>query len=168
MPDSTAQAAPPLPPWVPVAAWLAGAALLAYVVLAVVPAPGPLDDPDQADQRTGFLIPREDARRLPPISGGLRFGARPTLLLFDRRTPGRRPLQKIISELPRGTTMTLVLAGTKRAGLARLVGMPRPRDGGYPVGYAIVDRERLVRYVTLDPTYLEHGLEIATVVEAVE
>lgn len=38
--------------------------------------------------------------------------------------------------------------------------MRTPNDGGQPVGYAIVDRSRQVRYATLDPAYLDHASEV--------
>jgi alkyl hydroperoxide reductase subunit AhpC len=51
--------------------------------------------------------------------------------------------------------------------VARAVGMPEPRDGGFPVGYAVIDSQADVRYATLDPRYLEHGFELDTVTAAV-
>lgn len=41
--------------------------------------------------------------------------------------------------------------------------MPRPRDGGPPIGYALLDRERRVRYATLAPTYAGELAELETV-----
>ncbi len=41
--------------------------------------------------------------------------------------------------------------------------MRRPRDGGPPVGYAIVDSSGSVRYRTLDPTVWKHLKEVQTI-----
>ena len=45
--------------------------------------------------------------------------------------------------------------------------MPQPVDGGRPVGYAVVDSDRVVRYATLDPDYLSNAFEIETILGAV-
>ena len=46
-------------------------------------------------------------------------------------------------------------------------GMPVPRDGGPPVGYAIVDPARRVRYATLDPDYVRNAFEVGVIAGAV-
>jgi hypothetical protein len=61
------RARPPLRAWVPIAGWLAMAVMLTVVLAVVVRGPGPLDDPDPADQRPGFLVsPRAATRIRPP------------------------------------------------------------------------------------------------------
>ncbi len=51
--------------------------------------------------------------------------------------------------------------------IADVVGLPTPKDGGPPIGYAVIDGRARVRYATLDPRYAEHGFEIEIVTEAV-
>ncbi len=46
--------------------------------------------------------------------------------------------------------------------------MPTPVDGGYPIGYAVIDAQARVRYTTLDPGYLSHDFAIATMAGAVQ
>ena len=38
--------------------------------------------------------------------------------------------------------------------------MPTPVDGMRPVGYAVVDASRTVRYATLDPVYEKNAFEV--------
>lgn len=45
--------------------------------------------------------------------------------------------------------------------------MRRPRDGGAPVGYAVVGRDRTVRYRTEDPDVAAGLVEVRTMVDAV-
>lgn len=47
--------------------------------------------------------------------------------------------------------------------VAQAVRIHRPRDAGRPVGYAVIDRQRRVGYVTLEPQYLDHGFEIGRI-----
>ena len=56
-----------------------------------------------------------------------------------------------------------------RAGdeLARLVGMATPVDGKRPVGYAVIDASRTVRYATLDPVYEVNAFEVDVITGAV-
>lgn len=50
--------------------------------------------------------------------------------------------------------------------LARGFGMRIPRDGGPPVGYALIDRAGLIRYRTLDAAMADQLREVATMVGA--
>ena len=52
------------------------------------------------------------------------------------------------------------------AGVADAFGMRVPRDGGFPVGYAIVDSDGLVRYRTLDPDMAAELGEVETILRA--
>jgi hypothetical protein len=53
-----------------------------------------------------------------------------------------------------------------RGALARAYGLPTPRDGGPPTGYAVIDSEGRVRYRTLDPEVVDHLGEVATILRA--
>ncbi len=173
---------PPLSPRAPLCAAAVAAIAIGVVVLYVVRDPGPLDSPDEGAQRNGLVIPAADATRAGEI--GLPsepIGRRPVLLIFDRQAPRER-LAQLIAQLPRNAAVVLALpAGAARATrlegallamdssrkLAGAVGLPAPSDGGPPIGYAVIDDDALVRYRTLDPLYLDHADEIATMLGAV-
>ncbi len=94
------------------------------------------------------------------------------MVLFDRSIPDREELAAFLAEVPDGvetvlavderqvTSEGLPVPVVAAGSIAATVGMPRPRDGGAPVGYAILDGDAFVRYATLDPTYLQHGFEV--------
>lgn len=167
---------PPLPGWAPLAWFAALAAVLTFVVVALVRPPGPLDDPDPAYQRDGLLLsgPIVDDEVL-----GIDFGGRPVVLIFVRTPPGPEELGTWATSipdvadayvvLPQPTTAELPLPTVvdPRGEFADAVDMPQPVDGGRPVGYAVVDSERVVRYATLDPEYLTNAFEIETILGAV-
>jgi hypothetical protein len=167
---------PPLPAWAPLAWWAALAAVLTFVVVALVGPPGPLDDPDPAYQRDGLLL---DGPVVDDEVVGVEFGGRPVVLLFERQPPDQQDLRQWLRAVPQGADVTLVLPAATTveypvlavadplSRLADAVDMPQPRDGGRPVGYAVVDSERVVRYATLDPEYLTNAFEITTIVQAV-
>jgi hypothetical protein len=176
-----AAARPPLSPRAPLVWFTVSAAVLAVVVIGVVGGPGPLDDPDEGDQRPGLLIDPDEAMRVEGLAlPGDPIGRRPVVIVFDRQPPERSALATFVDELPQSAEVLLVMPAAERpavgeradavadpAGrIAGAVGMPRPQDGGYPVGYAVVDRRARVRYATLDPEYLEHGFEVDIVVGA--
>ncbi len=167
---------PPLPAWAPLA-WFAGlAGVLAFVIVALVRPPGPLDDPNPAYQRDGLLL---DGPTVAPQVAGVTFGDRPVVLLFERQAPDADELERWTSQVPAPADTVLVLpepaspdSGVRTVvdasgGLAAAVDMPEPVDGGHPVGYAVIDSERVVRYATLDPEYLSNAFEVATITGAV-
>lgn len=166
----------------PLLLWLAGAAALATAVLVAVPRPGPLDDPDPAHERTGILSSPRSARNvgLQTLPGD-KVGRRTIFLVFDRRLPEPARLARLERQLPREVEVAVVVPRVaarshafpaavirdSRRRVARAVGMRRPKDGGPPVGYALIDGKGRVRYATLDPAYLDHGSEAATMAAAV-
>lgn len=163
-------------PWAPLI-WFLGLAVALVVVVAVqARPPGPLDQPDPADQRDGLLL---DGPEVAPTVAGVRFGDRPVVLLFLRTPPEDPALQRWAAQLPDSADVRVVLAEpaprlavptvVDRGGvLASTVDMPTPVDGGPPVGYAVVDSGRVVRYATLDPAYLRNAFEVATMAGAVQ
>ena len=167
---------PPLAGWAPLAWFVALAAVLTFVVVALVRPPGPLDDPDPAYQRDGLLLNG-------PVLGdevfGIEFGGRPVVLLFVREAPPAAELAVWAQPLPDAAEAYVVLPQPVTAELplptvvdplnelAGAVDMPEPVDGGRPVGYAVVDSDRVVRYATLDPVYLTNAFELATISGAV-
>lgn len=176
----TSGARPPLAPVAPLVWWAVTAVIVVAVVVGVVGTPGPLDDPRRGDQRAGVLIGAGDARVVRGLGlPGSPVGRRAVVVIFDRRAPTDAQIRAFAADVPRSAAVILVLAEGKpqaagnvqavadaRGGLAAALGMPRPRDGGPPVGYAVIDRGGRVRYATLDPTYLEHGFEVGIVARA--
>ncbi len=161
--------------------WFVGlAGVLAFVIVTLVQPPGPMDDPDPAYQRDGLLL---DGPTVAPQVAGVTFGDRPVVLLFDRQAPDADQLSQWALQVPRRGDTVLVLpeptttdttapgsvrtVNDVRGELASAVGMPEPVDGGRPVGYAVVDSDRVVRYATLDPEYLGNAFEVGTITGAV-
>lgn len=157
-------AEPPLRTWIPAAVAAAVGLVLSLVVVLVVRPPGPLDDPDPADQRNGLLL---DGPVLPPGAGGAEFGGRPVVVLFDRDTPGGAAFERWRATVSDAGVALVVRVGGAGDELARLVGMPAPVDGLRPVGYAVVDPTRTVRYATLDPAYEKNAFEVDVITGAV-
>ena len=168
----------------PLVFWAVTAAVLTAMVLIGVPSPGPLDDPSEGDQRAGFLIDRDEARRVPDLQlpGGA-VGSRPVVVVFDRRVPSPRRFSDLRQAVPEGVAAVIVvpharsprraahnlnapIASDPDGSVAQIIGMPVPRDGGPPIGYAVLDDDAFVRYATLDPGYLEHGFEVEIIAGA--
>ncbi len=139
------------------------AAIAFGLLLAAASPRGPLDDPDPARQRPGFLDSGGLPVAAPDLGGGATALGRRAIVFFVRPeqigplcqalpTSGlgtRASLAVIVSspsECP-GQAALIVDSG----GLALLFGMPTPVDGGPPVGYAILDTAGRIRYRTLDP-----------------
>lgn len=168
---------PPLRSWAPLAWFAALAAVLTFVVVALVRPPGPLDDPDPAYQRDGLLL---NGPILAEQVGGIEFGQRPVVLLFVRQPPAPDPLMKwaqsvpdradvyVVVPQPPADELPLPTVVDPSNELADAVNMPTPLDGGRPVGYAVVSSERVVRYATLDPEYLTNAFEVDTIIGAVQ
>lgn len=157
-------ARPPLRWWVPAGVFALIAFALTLVVVLVVRAPGPLDDPDPARQRNGLLV---NGPALPAAVDGVRFGSRPVLVLFERRSPSGPAFDKWRSVVSDAGAELVVRVGRAGDQLARATRMPVPVDGGTPVGYALIDTGRRVRYATLDPVYVENAFEVDVVTRAV-
>ena len=167
---------PPLPAWAPLAWFAALAAVLGFVIIALVRPPGPLDDVDPAFQRDGLLL---DGPVVPDQVVDVEFGRRPVVLLFVRELPQPDALAQWLTAVPGGADVRVVVPQPTTTGLpapvvvdplntlADAVGMPQPVDGGRPVGYAVIDSDRVVRYATLDPAYLSNSFEVTTIVGAV-
>jgi hypothetical protein len=162
-------------PWAPLLWWLVTALVLSVAVAVAVGHDGALDDPQPGEQRPGLLTAAEDASVLPAVQlPGAPLGRRPVLLIFDRVGPSAQALTRVQSVLPDDFATVVVvpddraqrdlrrarLVADPSGRLARAVGMPTPRDGGPPVGYALIDRRARVRYATLDPEYTEHAFEV--------
>lgn len=164
---------------------MVAASVLAGAILAVQAARGPLDDPKPARQRPGILLPAAGARQAVEVGDDsptpgfrtavffLRDGQYPELA---RALQGWAPLAEggiaspadvlaVLPHAPEGNT-AIPVGSDLTGAVARTFGMPVPRDGGPPVGYAIIDTKFRVRYTTLDPGVLDHLDEVATMIEA--
>ncbi|WAB80452.1 hypothetical protein OVN18_07665 [Microcella daejeonensis] len=140
-------------------------ALIAVVVLLVRP-PGPLDDPRPAFQRDGLL---RNGAVLDADVEGVEFGSGTVILLFDRTAPEGDEWERWKADVTSDGAALVVLTPDHPAQvqLIAAIPMPVPTDGGAPVGYAVVDDDRRVRYATLDPQYLVNAFEVDVITGAV-
>ncbi len=165
---------PPLVMWAPLVWFAVLSTVLTVVVLVVVRPAGPLDDRDLGNQRDGLLLA---GPVLPAEVAGVTFGRRPVVLLFDRRLRDPAVLTRWRSQVPLDADVRIVLPAPAwrdpglavvvdpAGALADAVRLPTPVDGGQGIGYAVVDRDRQVRYSTLDPAYPDNAFEVATVIK---
>lgn len=140
-----------------------------------------LNDPDPARERPGFLMSSFQA---PALNSELPRKGKRTLLLFTRDIAGQElfhdsDTQTDISNV--GDVILIVQNGSKpkrTAGLTAVLAdrdgsiaasfqIRQPRDGGYPVGYVVIDSSNVVRYVTLDPDFSHQTTELRTIFEGV-
>lgn len=172
--------APPIKPWWPVA-WFVPTAIVLVVLVLGAPEQGPLDHADKAQQRTGLLIPYSEAPDVTALELPGRPGQDvPTVVAFHRTAPDPDRYRRWVQSLPQGTQTVLVLPGPPYPELhgtavigdsgriAEALRMETPQDGGFPIGYAVIDGAGRLRYQTLDPKYLEHASEVATMAGAVQ
>ncbi len=170
----------PISPWWPVVWFFPTAIVLAILVLRSVPESGPLDHADKAEQRTGILIPSSEAHDATELDlPGDPVGQVRTVVVFDRTAPDSGRYRRWVQALPRRTETVLVLPRPTAADhsgkvvtddskrIADALRMDTPQDDGFPVGYAVLDRAGRLRYKTLDPAYLAHPSEAATMAGAV-
>jgi len=157
------------------------ATVLTAVVAGVVGGPGPLDDPSRGEQRPGFLIDPDEARVVRGLDIPAPIGVRPVFVAFGRQPPDPAELRDGLEDVAPGVASVLVLARGSGGGaatgvpvvldargrVADAVGLDSPRDGGPPIGYALIDRSARVRYATLDPTWTRQGFEVALITRAV-
>lgn len=168
--------------WQLVGVWVVTAIVLGGALLAAQLGQNPLNDRDLAYQRPGILDIHGEPFPAPTVtddipSSGMRavvFFTRPELLPQLKRALDKRP------DLGDRTHMAIVVSGDvvpsqvenvpivadpggRLAGAFRL---NRPRDGGPPVGYAVVDSRGRVRYHTLDPYVTKQLDEVETIVRA--
>ncbi len=165
-----------------VSLWIVAASTLGSLLAVAEAADGPIDDPDPAHQRPGFLdafglpvpAPRIDPRF--PIIG------RRAVVFFERRDRlGDLCAALAESGLVGAADIVVVVAtdsaldaGCKRATvvhdtsgeIGRAYALRRPAGGGPPVGYAIVDRHGQIRYRTIDPSAPGGLNEVRTILEA--
>jgi hypothetical protein len=160
--------------------WVGATVLLGALLLIAQSAEGPLDDPDQAHQRPGFLDEGELSVAAPDLPGEALVDGRSAVVFFER--PGR--LERLCDaladdDLDRRAQLMVIVSGEDDechgtqlvrdpdGELASEFGLREPSDGGPPVGYAVVDSDGRVRYRTLDPQAADNLEEVTTIVKAV-
>lgn len=162
--------------------WLCAAAVFGAAVVAVQASAGPLDDPNPAQERAGYLDAVGERDPAPFVTISRPAPGKVTVIFFVRAAQ-QRPLLTALSK-PRALPSNVdafVLGGRPDlaesrfasisdvdASLARGCVMPVPRDGGYPVGYAIVGPDNTIRYRTLDPEVAGRLDEVRTIVAALQ
>jgi len=138
-----------------------------------------LDDADPARQRPGFLDAGTLPQPAPRLSADLPRSGRRSVVFFTR-PDGLDDLCRSLAtgRLAQRADLAVVVSGPGKCGgvatindpvarFGRAYGLDRPRTGGPPVGYAVLDSRGLIRYRTLDPTVAEHPGEVDTIVRAV-
>lgn len=135
----------------------------------------PLNDPDQAWQRTGVLLP---AQTYPSPTVGIepRPGHR-AIFFFARSLADRHLFHDLAdqSDLASAADLIVVTSDGSRpviesgirhfamdadGSLAKAFGLHRPIDGGPPLGYVLVDSHGYIRFRTLDPGFGQRAWEI--------
>lgn len=165
-----------------VVVWLGAAVGFGLLLALARAAEGPLDDPDQAWQRPGFLDAGDLPTPAPTVAPGLPSRRRPTVVFFLRSGAGVPELCHALAatRLPGQAATVVVVAGSTSdrcaaAGavvhdadeaVAEAYGMRYPRGGGPPVGYAVIDGDGAIRYRTLDPKVADQLDEVGTIVAA--
>lgn len=163
-----------------VAVWVVVVCVLGVLLVAAGRAANPLDDPDPARQRPGFLDAVGQPTPAPQVTPALPSPGRRAVVFFVRpgiaaglcraiaidASLGRRADLAVVSSGPTSACggVPMVIDGAGR--LAAAFAMRRPRDSGAPVGYAVIDRAGRIRYRTLDPTVADGLREVETMVRA--
>ncbi len=155
--------------------WLAVAGGMGGLLGLAEHARHPLNDPDLSQQRTGILMPAGE-ERAPSIQPG--WGTRRgTIILFARTLKGRHLFRDLAdqSDLTSAADLIVVTHDESRPvietgihtfltdhdeSIARAFGLRRPIDGGYPVGYVIVDAQGFIRFRTLDAGFDRRAWEM--------
>ncbi|MBJ7609299.1 MAG: hypothetical protein JF887_07690 [Candidatus Dormibacteraeota bacterium] len=167
-----------------IALWLAVGAVLGGLSLVSRLTTDPLDDPNPAYQRPGFLDVSGPPYPAAPLGAGLPADGSRSVIFFTRPSleaslvaaletdPGLRAAARLVIVVcgrplaPPRAAITAV-AESPACPTAHLDRMRTPRDGGPPVGYAIVGPNGLVRYTTLDPEVATHLSEVETMTRTV-
>jgi len=139
---------------------------------------GPRDDPDQAEQRVGFLDEGMLPIAAPVITAGLPAAGRATVVVFLRPADAADECTAMSRQVGSAAALVAVLSGPApcpgipavhldpEGRTAAAYGMRAPVDRGPSVGYAVVDSETRVRYRTLDPHPAANSREVLTILRA--
>ena len=162
-------------------------ALVLGVALAVsMVHPGPLEDPDLAMQRAGILDVVGPRSQAVPLTTAVPSRGRVAVVFFLRPaqagplvsaldSPSGQQLRGLVDIgiiiAPTATAVTpndpaTAVVADPDGLLAQGYRMRLPRDGGPPVGYAVVGTDGTVRYRTEDPQVTDGLDEVLTIVDA--
>lgn len=161
--------------------WLTAAILMGVALGAAEYRRNSLHDADQAWQRTGLLLPAH-MYQAPILEG--RTG-RPVVVCFARSLSHQYLFHDLAdqSDLVRLADLVVVTPDGSRPViengirhfardpdglLVTKVGLRTPIDGGYPVGYVLIDSEGYIRFRTLDPGFGERAWEIKLLLKHIE
>jgi len=160
-----------------VTVWLAAVVAMGAVLVVSRATQTPGDDVDPARQRPGILDLGPLPVAAPTLSDGVPAPGEPTVVFFAGSQAA-----ELCAELPDAdlddVAVVIVAADADACGqrahvfkasgrvAAEAFGLPSRRDGGVPIGYAIVDSAGQIRYRTLDPSVGGLLDEVATMVEA--
>lgn len=162
-----------------VTVWLAAVVAMGAVLVVSRATQTPGDDLDPARQRPGILDLGPLPVAAPTLSDGVPAPGEPTVVFFAGSQAA-----ELCAELPdadlddvavvvvaadadaRACGPGVVVPETSGRKAAEAFGLPSRRDGGVPVGYAIVDAKGQVRYRTLDPSVAGLLDEVVTMVDA--
>jgi hypothetical protein len=158
--------------------WLVAAVGFGALLAVANASEGPLDDPDPAHQRPGFLDEGGLPIVAPTVLPGLPSPGRVAVIFFERssRAPslcGALSRSSLVGKVD--VVVVVVTDADLGCRQVRVVDDPHgaislaynmrvPRDHGPPVGYAVIDGNGQIRYRTLDPT-LDLD-EVQTIVDA--
>ena len=161
-------------------AWVVAVAFFGGLLAFAQAAEGPLDDRDPAFQRPGFLDIGDLPEPAPAVRSDLTLTGQATVVFFElpaqidalcRVLRGHRfdsgvhiiivtPSEAATQDC-RGYAVVVV-----DPALADSFGLRQPRQGGPPVGYAVIDEEGRIRYRTLDPAVASLLGEVETILGA--
>lgn len=159
------------------ATWVAAAVGLGVLLLLAEAARTGGDDPDPAWQRPGILdlgplpLPAPDVIEGFPTPGQhavVFFAPEATAGQLCRSLAEREAMlerAQLAMVVPGGGTVTcpeIRVVEDPKSRITKAYGLRRPRDGGLPTGYAIVDSSGRIRYRTLDPSVAAELAEVAT------
>lgn len=158
--------------------WSVAAAGLGAGLVVADRSRGPLDDVDVAHQRDGLVVdlgPVDLSPHVPPRTSAAVLFVRPGMLEQLSRTlsaptgPDLPAHVRLLVAQPGPSTdqHDLTVVDDTSGALRRACLMRDTRDGGYPVGFAVVDAAGHLRYRTLDPGMSERWFELRTMVGAV-
>lgn len=159
--------------------WLGSAALMAGGLAASQASYSGLDDTHIAYERPGLLDLSGSPRSAPVLSNLPKPGRRAVFFVtrpervaaLESALKGDHPLQVaadvlIVVPAAAGEAGPIPVVSDAGRDVALQLGIRQPRDGGFPVGYALVDSGGRVRYSTLDPEVTDHLDEIHTMLGA--
>lgn len=169
--------------------WLAAVAaiVLTGAAFAIAASQRQGNDVPKLGEARQMLVPAADARRAMDVgddtpSRGFRTvvfflpnGKYPAFVaslrdwgpLADSRADYPADIVAVFRHEPKGPSVTTPVGGDPFGDIARAYGITPPRDGGPPVGYAIVDSQLRVRFAANDSDALDHLNQIAAILEAV-